>query len=258
MKDRPKKFYLVANWKMNKTVREANFFIESLIPELGMNGVHVYIAPPFMAIASSVQYARDTSIVIGAQNMHDARDGAFTGEIAAFMLREAGAAFVILGHSERRHLFGETNAFIHRKVVRALQDDLQAIVCVGEKEGEEPEEILREQIMTAFEKVPAEESEKILLAYEPVWAIGTGKTPTPKQIQEMHGFCRKLLQELFGKKRGEGIPILYGGSVNVNNAVAISQEPDVDGLLVGGASLDPQKFIQMIQLVSKNQPEKYV
>jgi len=241
--------FVVGNWKMYKTAREATDYIEDLIPLVEGSKANIFLSVPFTSIAPAAQYAKDTNIAIGAQNMNDAREGAFTGEIAGLMLKEAGAAFVILGHSERRHVFGETNALIHRKVLRALQDDLQPILCVGEtlkeREAGKTEKILKEQIFTALDGVPKEDADSLILAYEPVWAIGTGKTATDRFIQEAHAFIRSCLSELFGKKKADEIPILYGGSVKPENAGEIAALKDVDGVLVGGASLDPKTFAEI-------------
>lgn len=245
-----KKLYVVGNWKMYKTARQASDYIELLIPLVEGSQVNIYLSVPFTSIVSAAQCAKETGIVIGAQNMNDVREGAFTGEIAGLMLKEAGASFVLLGHSERRTVFGEDDAFIHKKVLRALQDDIQPILCIGETAEHhgkgKTQEILREQLLSALKEVPKEEAEKVILAYEPVWAIGSGKTPTSKQIQEVHAFCRECLVESFGKKLAILIPILYGGSVKPDNVAEIASEKDVDGVLVGGASLDPHTFANII------------
>lgn len=242
--------YIVANWKMYKTARQSTDYIEALLPQVEGIHLNIYLSVPFMSIAPAVQYAKNTSIVIGAQNMNDAREGAFTGEIAGLMLKEAGAAFVLLGHSERRNIFKEDDAFIRKKVLRAFQDDIQPILCIGEAAEHhgkgKTQEVLREQLFTALEGVPKEEAGKLLIAYEPVWAIGSGKTPTFKQIQETHAFVRECLAALFGKKIAEAIPILYGGSVTPENASEIGSGKDVDGVLVGGASLDPKALAEII------------
>lgn len=245
-----KKLYVVGNWKMYKTARQATDYVESLIPQVKGSEVNIYLAVPFTSIASAAQYAKETGVVIGAQNMNDAREGAFTGEIAGLMLKEAGASFVLLGHSERRTEFGEDDAFIRKKVLRALQDDIQPILCVGETANHHGKgktaEVLKEQLFTALEGIPKEDAAKVVIAYEPVWAIGSGKTPTAKDIQTTHAFCRECLEELFGKKVAGTIPILYGGSVKPENAAEIGAEKDVDGVLVGGASLDPKTFAEII------------
>ena len=235
---------------MYKTAREAADYIEDLIPLIEGSQVNIYLSVPFTSISSACQYAKGTNIVVGAQNMNDSRDGAFTGEIAGLMLKEAGASFVLLGHSERRWVFKEDNAFIHKKVIRAFKDDIQPILCIGESAEEhkrgDTQEVLEEQILSALDGIPGEEAESLVLAYEPVWAIGTGKTPTPKQIQSVHAFCREILIDVFGKKKGSQIAILYGGSVKPENVAEITSEKDVDGVLVGGASLDPKTFAEII------------
>lgn len=241
---------VVGNWKMYKTARQATDYIEHLLPEIQGTSTNVYLAVPFTSIHPAAQYAKETQVIIGAQNMNDAREGAFTGEIAGLMLKEAGAAFVLLGHSERRSFFKEDDAFIHKKVLRALQDDIQPILCIGETADHhgkgKTQEVLEEQLSIALKDIPSEEAAKIMIAYEPVWAIGSGKTPSSKQIQEVHSFIRDLLCELFGKRVGGKIPILYGGSVKPENASEIGAEKDVDGVLVGGASLDPHTLASII------------
>lgn len=249
-----KKLYVVGNWKMYKTARQATDYIEALIPKVEGSKVNIFLAVPFTSIAAASQYAKATQIVVGAQNMNDAREGAFTGEIAGLMLKEAGASFVLLGHSERRNIFGEDDAFIHKKVLRALQDDIQPVLCIGETAEHHgkgmTEEVLKDQLLTALEGVPKEDAEKLIIAYEPVWAIGSGKTPTATQIQKTHAFCRECLIEEFGKKVGGGIPILYGGSVKPDNVAEITAEKDVDGVLVGGASLDDKMLAEIIHNIA--------
>ena len=177
--------------------------------------------------------------------------GAFTGEISAEMLYNIGARYVILGHSERRQLFGENDDFIHRKVVRALQDDLQPVLCVGEtiqqREAGQTEEVLQHQINIAMQGVPDQDAVRIILAYEPVWAISAGKTATPKIAADAHVFCRRCLEKIFGKKIAGQISILYGGSVKSDNVKEIVEQKEIDGVLVGGASLDPTTFAAIIQ-----------
>lgn len=247
----PKKLFAVGNWKMYKTAREAADFIEELVPLVEASEVKVYISVPYTSIHPATQYAKGTNIVVGAQNMNDAREGAFTGEIASLMVKEAGASFVLLGHSERRWIFNESNEFIHKKVMRALQDDIQPILCIGESAEEhkngDTQQVLEEQILSALDGISKEEASDLILAYEPVWAIGTGKTPTPTQIQDVHAFCREILVDVFDKKKSGSIPILYGGSVKPENVASITNQKDVDGVLVGGASLDAQSFAQIIK-----------
>jgi triosephosphate isomerase len=240
---------VVGNWKMYKTAREAAAYIEELIPLAAGSQAKIFLAVPYTSIASAAKAVKGTEISVGAQNMNDARDGAFTGEIAALMLKEAGAEFVLLGHSERRHVFGESDDFIQRKVVRALQDDLIPILCVGEtaKEREEgrTEEVLKEQLEACLAGIPEAEVGKVVIAYEPVWAIGTGKTATPKLAQEAHAYCRSVLTDLFSKKKAGAISILYGGSVKPDNSAELMSQKDIDGVLVGGASLEPKTLAQI-------------
>ena len=254
-----KNLIVVGNWKMYKTAREAADYLEELIPLLTGCATHIYLAVPYTSIASAAKAAKGTGVMIGAQNMNDAREGAFTGEIAALMLKEAGAEFVLLGHSERRRHFEETNAFIQRKVARALADDLIPILCVGEtleeKDAGKTEEVLRTQIESCLEGIPKEEIEKLILAYEPVWAIGTGKSATAKMAQEVHAFCKTVLSDLVGKRKAGTIPILYGGSVTEKNMADLIGEKDIDGVLVGGSSLDP-KTLSQIALNCKKTPKK--
>jgi triosephosphate isomerase (TIM) len=241
---------VIGNWKMYKTAREAADFIERFSPRIEGCRTQVRLAVPFTSIAAAADAAKPTRIMIGAQNMNDARDGAFTGEISALMLKEAGASFVILGHSERRHLFHETDEFIRRKVLRALQDDLQPVLCIGEKLNEREEgrteATLKHQIETALKGLPEKDAVKLIVAYEPVWAIGTGKSATPQIAEAAHAFCRHCLGDLFGKRAAGQISILYGGSVKGDNAKEIVSQKDVDGVLVGGASLDPDQFNAII------------
>lgn len=257
----PKKLYVIGNWKMYKTAKEASDYIEAFVPHIKNAKANVFLAVPYTSIASAARHAKGTGIEIGAQNMNDAREGAFTGEIAGLMLKEAGASFVLLGHSERRHVFKEDLAFIHRKVLRALQDDLRPILCVGEtleeREAGRTEEVLQKQIFSALDKVSAEDiAEKLLLAYEPVWAIGTGQSATPKIAQEAHAFCRSCLEELLGKRKGGSIPILYGGSVKPESVKALVAQKSIDGVLVGGASLTPEIFAEIILNCSEKEKKE--
>lgn len=248
--------YIVGNWKMYKTAHEATSYIEALLPKIEHCKENIYLAVPFTSIAPCAAFCKDSNLVIGAQNMSDAREGAFTGEIAGLMLKEAGAFFVILGHSERRHLFHETDAMIARKVVRALQDDIQPILCVGEtleeRKQNRTEEVLRAQIEAVFSHVPKEDASRIVLAYEPVWAIGTGQQADEKTAAQAHAFCRSVLADLFGGKIASAISILYGGSVRPETAQFLLQEEEIDGVLVGGASLDPDSFARIIEVSQKN------
>jgi triosephosphate isomerase (TIM) len=247
-----KKIPLIAgNWKMNKTSSEASIFIKDLAYEVTEFDKKIYLFVPFTAINEAAKAAEKSKIVIGAQNMNDAKKGAFTGEIAAIMLKEAGAEAVLLGHSERRNIFDEKDDFINKKLLRAIKDDLQPFLCVGEKEIErekgETEEVLKKQLERGLKGVTAEEAENVVIAYEPVWAIGSGKVATPDVAQSAHLFIRKVLEELFGKAIAAKMYILYGGSVNGENISSLTDEKDIDGALVGGASLEVDSFLQIIK-----------
>ena len=234
---------------MYKTSREATDYIEELLPLVKDASASIYLSVPYTSIAPSSAFAKNTNVVIGAQNMNDVREGAFTGEIASLMLKEAGAEFVILGHSERRQIFGETDALIQRKVTRALSDDIQPILCVGEtleeRDSGRMEEVLETQIRSALDGIPKEEVSKVILAYEPVWAIGTGLAATAEMAEEAHSFCRKVLHKLYGKKVSSYLSIVYGGSVKAENTAELIGQENVDGVLVGGASLDPKTFAKI-------------
>jgi triosephosphate isomerase len=241
---------IAGNWKMYKTIPEALDFIEKLVPRIEGAAAKVYIAVPFTVIAPAVEKAKDTMITIGAQNMNDASEGAFTGEIAAKMLVDAGAKFVILGHSERRRLFSESSSFVSKKVRRALQSGLQPIVCVGEsleeRKANKAEELVRDQLLETLDGVSRDELAQMIIAYEPVWAIGTGENADPEQAQDMHYFCRKVLADKWGEKVAQEVIIQYGGSVKPENAKAYMSQPDIDGLLVGGASLNVESFSKIV------------
>ncbi|MBS0616489.1 MAG: triose-phosphate isomerase [Verrucomicrobia bacterium] len=232
-----RKRILVANWKMHKTVAEAKDFLAQLkAPQH-----EVWIAPPFTAISA----LKGSFVRVGAQNMHEEAEGAFTGEISAKMILEAGATFVILGHSERRRIFGESNERILKKVERALASGLKPLLCIGETEAERAQGKIASIIEAQLQGMPAAE---MVIAYEPVWAIGTGKTATPDEARQAHQLCRGLLTKMWGPKLAGTTPILYGGSVTPQNAAALLAQPDIDGALIGGASLNPQTFQEILDL----------
>lgn len=241
---------IAGNWKMYKTEKEALEFLKVLAPIIEGCKPLVYLAVPYTMISPLAKAAKKINVVIGAQNMHDANEGAFTGEVAALMLKSAGAEFVLLGHSERRIHFHEDDHFIHRKLIRALKDDVQPILCVGETEKEMEEnkrdEVLKRQLSGALTGVSKEDVTKVVMAYEPVWAIGTGKTATPKIAQSAHHYIRKVLQDLFDAETAAKITIVYGGSVKPENIQDLMKQKDIDGALVGGASLNAQSFSQII------------
>ena len=242
---------IAGNWKMNKTSDEAEIFIKDFAYQLSEYDAKVYLFVPFTVISKASIAAEKSKVIIGAQNMNDAKKGAFTGEIAGIMLKEAGAESVLLGHSERRHIFAEKDEFINRKVIRAIKDNIEPCLCIGETEEERDkgltEEVLKKQLQKGLKGVSPEDMEKIIIAYEPVWAIGTGKTATPEMAQETHCYIRKLLKEMFGESIANKIYLLYGGSVKPESVASLMSEKDIDGVLVGGASLESDVFLQIIK-----------
>ncbi|MDB6081140.1 MAG: tpiA [Chlamydiia bacterium] len=243
---------ICGNWKMYKTIDQALHFIDELSPIVANANCNVYLAVPFTAIKLMADKAKELHISIGAQNMNDATEGAFTGEVAALMVKDAGASFVLLGHSERRRVFKEDNAFINRKVKRALQSDLEPILCIGEtfEEREEgrTQEVLKEQLTACLNGVDRELAKKLIVAYEPVWAIGSGKAATSEIAEEIQSFCRETLASLFDAEVADRTPLLYGGSVTSENSKDFLNQPNIDGLLIGSASLHPESFAKIIQL----------
>jgi triosephosphate isomerase len=241
--------YIAANWKMNKTVAEAAEFIDALLPRIAATQHDVVVCPPFTALHEVVERRRGTAVRVAAQNMHFEESGAFTGEISAPMLVELDVEAVVLGHSERRQLFGETDEALAKKVPAALAADLEPILCVGETEeardGGQTEEVLARQLEADLAEVSDEDVAKVVIAYEPIWAIGTGKVATPEQAQEACAFIRDVL-----RARGaaaDDVRILYGGSVKPGNAAELLALPDVDGALVGGAALDAGDFASIVE-----------
>jgi len=237
-----RKRIVAGNWKMNKTPQQTKELINVLKPLVGdEENTEVVFCPPFICLTTAIEAVKGTNIKIGAQNMYYEESGAFTGEIAPDMIKEAGCDYVILGHSERRAYFGETDEIINKKVLKAFEHDLMPIICVGEtldqREQGITEDLVRLQTKIALKDVPAADAEKAVIAYEPVWAIGTGRTATNEQAQEVCGAIRKVLVEIYGVETAEKIRIQYGGSVNAGNAAELFGMPDIDGGLVGGASL---------------------
>ena len=241
---------LAANWKMNKTVEEAEAFLNALLPRLPGAGPEVVICPPYTALRAAVEACAGGSVRVAAQNMHEEQSGAFTGEVSAPMLLELGVQGVILGHSERRQLFGETDEALARKVPAALAAGLEPILCVGESEAQrdadETAEVLTRQIETDLAEVEGGRLAEVVIAYEPIWAIGTGRTATTEQAQEAIALIRERLA-VRDADAAEGVRILYGGSVKPDNAAELIGQPDVDGALVGGASLDPDDFAAIVE-----------
>jgi triosephosphate isomerase (TIM) len=243
--------FIAGNWKMHKTVAEAEAYIAALLPRVAaVDGVEIVVCPPFLALQALVDSARGSQVGIYAQTMHESDQGAFTGEVSAPMLAEIDVHGVILGHSERRQYFNETDKALQAKVPRALEAGLTPILCVGETEEErergDTERKLRHQVQEGLEKVPAERLADVVVAYEPVWAIGTGLTATPEQAQDAIAFVRALIANR-DKEAAEQVRILYGGSVKTDRAAELLTLPDVDGALVGGASLDPGDFAAIVE-----------
>ena len=241
---------------MYKTVREAVVFAKELRTAVrNVSGVEIVLAPPFTAIHPVADAARNTNIGVAAQDLYWEREGAFTGEVSPAMVKEAGAAYAIVGHSERRRLFGETDAIVHRKTMASLGAGLTPIVCIGEtleeREREDTLAVLDRQIKDGLEQVTAGQVAEIVVAYEPVWAIGTGRTATAAQAGEAHAHIRKRLRQWFGGDAADRCRIIYGGSVKPDNIRELIAESDVDGALVGGASLDVRGFAE---IVSRSRP----
>ena len=237
---------IAGNWKMNKTVAEAERYVQALLPRVAsLDGVEIAICAPFTALAPMIESTRGSRVAVFAQNMHQAPDGAFTGEVSAPMLVELGVSGVVLGHSERRQLFGETDRAVAQKVAAALDAGLTPILCVGETEEERlaggTERKLRHQVQEGLEHVPHGRLGEVAIAYEPIWAIGTGQVATAEQAQDAASFVRALVGSE-AKGAGQLVSVLYGGSVSPANAAELLALPDVDGALVGGASLEAESF----------------
>jgi triosephosphate isomerase len=245
-----RKPYIAGNWKMHKTRAEAREYVDALRPLVeGHAGVDVGICVPFTALETCVAAVEGSAIRVLAQNMHEERQGAYTGEVSAPMLQEIGVQGVVLGHSERRTYFNETDKALREKLPAALVAGLEPILCVGETEAEresdETERRLRHQVQEAFGDVDADDVERVVIAYEPIWAIGTGRVATPDQAQEAIAFIRALVSDQFGDL-AERVRVQYGGSVSPDNATEILGKPDVDGALVGGASLEAESLAKIV------------
>ncbi|NKB90244.1 MAG: triose-phosphate isomerase [Acidobacteria bacterium] len=245
---------ITGNWKMHKTLAATRTLVAELDTAIdGVAGVDAAVAPPFTALETAVSALQGKSIAVGAQNMNEAEEGAFTGEISPVMLTDVGVSFVILGHSERRAIFGEDDELVGRKVRSALAHDLQPYLCCGEtreqREANETIAVVRRQLQAGLDGIDAHRAAGIVVAYEPVWAIGTGLTATPEQAQAVHADIRALLAELFGGSTAAAMRIQYGGSVKPGNAAELMSQPDIDGALVGGASLDADSFAGIVRAV---------
>lgn len=240
---------LVGNWKMHKDAAATASFFEAFRQLIGSRArCDVVICPTFLGLETAVSATRGIGIQIGAQNLHWAKEGAYTGEISGAMIRASGCSHVIVGHSERRKYFGETNESVSKKTVAALDAGLTPIVCVGERERKNAEKVLMDQFRYAIAALSDEQFARIVIAYEPVWAIGTGETATPETAAAAHCLIRGQAKGSFGQDAANNVRILYGGSVKPNNAKSLMAQPGIDGLLVGGASLDPASFGAIVNL----------
>ena len=247
-----RKILIAANWKMYKTPTEAQSFLHTFLPLVkDQTQSEIVICPPAVDLPTAVHAVKGTEVLVGAQNMHFAEEGAFTGEISASMLVSLGVSHVIIGHSERRQYFGESDDDVNRKLIAALKHHLVPIVCIGENEEQRErgltEEVVCRQISRAIHQIEATKLRPMVIAYEPIWAIGTGKTATPAIAAEAHLIVRSEVARLVGRPVADALRILYGGSVKPENAGALLNQPEIDGALVGGASLDPHSLTAIVK-----------
>ncbi len=246
-----RKKVIAGNWKMNKDLNESQSLVSGIISGLGNDDkCDVIVCPPFTSLSEVHSLIKDTPVKLGAQNMYFEDSGAFTGEISPLMLKSVGCEYVILGHSERRNIFGETDEVINKKTKKALEKELKVIFCIGEslaqREDGVTNDVVKNQIINGLDGISADDMKNIIIAYEPIWAIGTGKTASPEQAQEVHSFIRGLISEKFSSETAENLIIQYGGSVKPDNASSLLSQPDIDGALVGGACLKADSFLSII------------
>jgi triosephosphate isomerase len=252
---------MAANWKMNKTVREAQEYTAALLPRAAdAAGVDVAVFAPFTCLSEVARMTEDSAVIAGAQNFYPEDSGAFTGEVSARMLLDVGARSAIVGHSERRELFDESDALVARKAAKAVEEGLLPVVCVGETKEERDAGGMWDkcsgQVQRVMEELDDVDGESVVFAYEPIWAIGTGDTATPEDCQDAVGKIRPLLRELGGDDFADAVRILYGGSVKPDNVVEIMAQQDVDGALVGGASLEVESFMQLVEAAQQTLPSE--
>ncbi len=249
-----RKIILAGNWKMHKTIKESVELAQCIEKKFSKLPITVLLFPPFTAIYA-VNKSLKSHIGIGGQNMYFEKEGAFTGEISPVMLKEAGAEYVIIGHSERRNIFGEDNQLLNKKVRSAIENGLNIVLCVGEKleerKSNKTKEVIEREIKRGLQGIIKQDLEKIIIAYEPIWAIGTGITAKPEEAAEVHRFIRNLLSDMFDKDTGKDVTILYGGSVKPNNIKSLAVMDDIDGGLVGGASLQCESFYTIGKILSE-------
>ena len=249
-----RKTILAGNWKMNKTRPEAKALIEGIKPLAENADCEVVICVPFTNLETAVEMTKGTNIKVGAENVHFEKSGAFTGEISADMLTEIGVEYVIIGHSERRQYFGETDETVNLKMIQAINNGINPIVCVGESleqyEANETKDVVKTQVVAAYKDIAKEDVEKTVIAYEPIWAIGTGKTATNEIAQDVCGYIRTVVADLYDQETADKVRIQYGGSVKPAGLAALLEQPDIDGALVGGASLQVESYIAMIEALN--------
>jgi triosephosphate isomerase len=246
-----RKKVIAGNWKMNKDLNESQNLVSGIIDGLGNeNKCDVVVCPPFTSLNEVHSLIKNTPIKLGAQNVYYETDGAFTGEVSTGMLKSVGCDYVIIGHSERRTIFGEKDELINKKNKKALADELKVIFCIGESLAQREKgitnSVVEKQLQKGLDGISSEELNNIIIAYEPIWAIGTGKTATPEQAQEVHAFIRNYISQKYSKESGEGLIIQYGGSVKPDNAASLLSQPDIDGALIGGACLKADSFLSII------------
>ncbi len=253
--DKSKRAAVIAgNWKMNKTDAEAKELLAALLPAVQGANCGVVVCAPFTSLPAALEACKGSKVCVGAQNVHFEKNGAYTGEISADMLTGLGVQYAVVGHSERRQYFGETDETVNKRAKAAVEAGLTAIICVGEslaqREQGVTEELVRMQTKIALLGFSPEEMKKVILAYEPVWAIGTGRTATAEQAEEVCAAIRKVVAELYGQALADGVTIQYGGSMNAANAAELLAKPNVDGGLIGGASLKPADFAEIVKAAS--------
>lgn len=251
-----RKYLIAGNWKMNKTAAEGAELAKAIVAAVGKEtAVNVVVAPTFTSLDAVAKVLEGSNVVLGAQNVHPKASGAYTGEIAANMLRQFFVGYVILGHSERRQYFGETDAFVNEKVLATLANNMRPILCVGEtleeREAGKTIELVTTQVREGLKGVKPEQADAVVVAYEPIWAIGTGKTATPAMAQEVHAAIRVELKKVLGAAQAEKVRILYGGSMKPSNAAELMSEPDIDGGLIGGAALEAPSFVALVEAAKK-------
>ena len=251
----PRKVVLAANWKMNLTMKESQELVDNILNKMnGKENCEIILFPSFLHIPAIQEKIKDTNIGLGGQNLYFEEKGAYTGEVAAFQLTDAGCTHVLIGHSERRHYFHEDYETVNKKVIRALLSNLKVLLCVGEsleeRENNVTEMVVVDQIVSAMQKISVKNLNSISIAYEPIWAIGTGRNATPDDAAHVHQIIRKSLGRIFSSEIANDISILYGGSVKLDNIKALMAEEDIDGVLVGGASLKPDSFLHLMKLMN--------